>query len=149
MKNVFHYYFHEAFVKNLMKKLSIFLKSVIKTLWYFNKKILKFSLTSTLLQNVTIIHFLLVKWRFFQCNAKFKKKSILIAKFTKPLPNALWKWCYFLINFLKSQLHIYYIWQFFNLKSCNIKMFYDVKYSDTKLAMLSNIMQYLKKWSLL
>ena len=103
MKNVFHYYFHEAFVKNLMKKLSIFLKSVIKTLWYFNKNFLKFSLTSTLLQNVTIIHFLLLKWRFFQCNAKFKKKSILIAKFTKPLPNALWKWCYFLINFLKSQ----------------------------------------------
>ena len=49
------------------------------------------------------------------------------------------------MNFLKSQLHNYYIWQFYNLESSNTKMFYDVKSSDTKLAMLSNIMQYLIK----
>ena len=61
------------------------------------------------------------------------------------MPNTLWKECYFLINFLKSHLHIYYIWQFYKLGSSNTKVFYDVKSSDTKLAMLSNIMQYLKK----
>ena len=39
----------------------------------------------------------------FLYNAKFFKKGILIAKFTKPVPSTLRKGCYFLIKFLRSQ----------------------------------------------
>ena len=53
---------------------------------------------------------------FLSVQFKIFKKSILIAKFTNPVPDTLWKGCYFLMNFLKSQnkfsksqLHIYYI----------------------------------------
>ena len=35
----------------------------------------KFSLTSTISHNFTIIDFLQLKWHFFQCNAKYLKKA--------------------------------------------------------------------------
>ena len=96
------------------------------------------------------------KMAFLSIQCKIFKNSILIVKFTKPVSNTLWKGCYFLTNFLKSQNKFFkmsitcllYL-TVFNLESSDTKMFYDVKFSNTKLAMLSNIMQYLKKWPLL
>ena len=43
------------------------------------------------------------KMAFLSMQSKFFLKSILISKFTKPVPSTLWKDCYFLIKFLKSQ----------------------------------------------
>ena len=68
-----------------------------------------------------------ISWSFRMCKNPF---------------SLLWIWKYFWQNYreplLKSQLHNYYIWQFYNLESSNTKMFYDVKSFDTKLAMLYN-----------
>ena len=153
MKNVFYYCFYGAFVKNLMKKLSISNKNVYGTF----QDILYYKIFS-------MWNFLVLKWRLFQYMTKFLKnvsfivivtrlswkalsknyvflikvfkiqfniyyiaefydhtfspiktallsiqcklkKSILIAKSTKPMPNTLWKGCYFLLKFLKIKIN--------------------------------------------
>ena len=93
-------------VCNVLHILSIFshpdLRSLIADTYYITE-IYFLSQRPTISQNFTIIHLLLLKWSFFQYNAKPLKKNILIAKFTKPVPNISWKGCYSLINFLKSR----------------------------------------------
>ena len=78
-------------------------------------------------------------------NCRFALKGKLIENYFYICKNPfslLWIWKYFWQNYreplLKSQLHNYYIWQFYNLESSNTNMFYDVKSFDTKLAMLYN-----------
>ena len=43
------------------------------------------------------------KMAFLSIQCLIFRKSILIAEFTEPVPNTLWKGCYFLMNFLKRQ----------------------------------------------
>ena len=71
MENVFYYCFHEAFVKNVMKKLSISNKNVYHLLRY------------VILHNFSMWNFLVLKWRLFQYITKFFKNVPFIVIVTR------------------------------------------------------------------
>ena len=115
MKNVFHYCLHEAFVKNLMKKLSISKK---KCLSHLSRYIM--------LHNFSMRNFLVLKWRLFQYMTKSYVNASFIVCVTRLSWKALSKNNNFLIKIFKIHFNIYYIAEF-----------YDHTFSATKMAFLS------------